>query len=127
MTAPNRRWLQWSLRTLLVVVTVIACCLSYATNWARQRQRALGRYVPLAQSSAGLQPDRGPEISAPLPLLPLGEAGIANLRVIFILAGANESREQLSSDEQRFVAAASRLFPEAAVEIVRISESRIMY
>jgi hypothetical protein len=37
MTAPNRRWFQWSLRTLFVVVTVFGCWLGYEFNWIRQR------------------------------------------------------------------------------------------
>jgi hypothetical protein len=39
--APKRRWFQWSLRTLFVVVTVFACWLGYELNSIRQRKQLL--------------------------------------------------------------------------------------
>ena len=41
MTAPNRRWFRFSLRTLFVVVTLLACWLGYEINWIRQRHALL--------------------------------------------------------------------------------------
>jgi len=35
--APKRRWLQFNLRTLFVLITLIACWLGYELNWIRQR------------------------------------------------------------------------------------------
>ena len=40
MTAPRRRW-SFGLRTLFVVVTVLACLLAYPLNWIRQRHYLL--------------------------------------------------------------------------------------
>jgi hypothetical protein len=45
MTTPRRRWFRFSLRTLFVVVTVLAIGLSwvaYQLNWIRERHKALG-------------------------------------------------------------------------------------
>jgi len=38
--APKRRWFRFSLRTLFVVVTVIACWLGWSLNWMRDRAEA---------------------------------------------------------------------------------------
>ena len=35
----RRRWLQFSLRTMFVVVTVLAIFIAYHVNWIRQRHR----------------------------------------------------------------------------------------
>ncbi len=35
--APKRRWLQFSLRTFLVVLTAAACWLGYYMNWIQRR------------------------------------------------------------------------------------------
>ncbi len=39
---PKLRWLRFSLRTLFVVVTVLACWLGYYVNWHAQRNAVLG-------------------------------------------------------------------------------------
>ena len=41
ISAPNRRWLRFSLRTLFVVVTVIACWLGWNLHQVRERDRLL--------------------------------------------------------------------------------------
>jgi hypothetical protein len=52
-TAPNRRWLRFSLRTLFVVVFAAGCvlgCAVYYLDWVRQRREFLARdsvYVPV--------------------------------------------------------------------------------
>ncbi len=40
MTTP-RRWFRFSLRTMLVVVTLVGCWLGYQLNWIRERQRLI--------------------------------------------------------------------------------------
>ena len=37
MTVPKRRWFQWSLRTLFVVMALFGCWLGYEVNWIRER------------------------------------------------------------------------------------------
>jgi hypothetical protein len=41
--APKRRWFQFTLRTLFVVVTVLACWLGYAVSWIKQRHAFLAQ------------------------------------------------------------------------------------
>ena len=41
MTAPKRRWFAYSLRTMFVCVTVVACWLGYSLNWLRQRHAVI--------------------------------------------------------------------------------------
>ena len=40
-TPTHRRWFQFSLRTLFVVVTIFAIWLGWGLNWARERERTL--------------------------------------------------------------------------------------
>jgi hypothetical protein len=39
-SAPNRRWLRWSLRTMFVVVTIIA---AFCSGWVAGRAHLLGQ------------------------------------------------------------------------------------
>jgi len=39
--APRRRWFQFSLRTLFVVMTLLALWLAYSLDWIRQRREFL--------------------------------------------------------------------------------------
>jgi hypothetical protein len=38
--SPSRRWFRFSLRTLFILVTVVALWLGYYANWMRQRGEA---------------------------------------------------------------------------------------
>ena len=78
MTAPCRRW-SFSLRTLVVVVTVLACWFGYQLNWIRQRQLLLED--PHFVASAA-------RVAAPWPLRLFGETGPSWL-----------AYEQLTTDE----------------------------
>ena len=57
---PRRRWFRFSLRTMLVLVTVISVYLGWAANWKRQRREFL-------KSLSGAYVDRS-ETIAPWPL-----------------------------------------------------------
>lgn len=46
MTAPNRRYLRFSLLTMFVAMTAVAAWLEYHLNWLRQREAALDRRDP---------------------------------------------------------------------------------
>jgi hypothetical protein len=50
MTAPRRRWFRFSLRTLFVVVTVLACWLSWNRSLVQRRRP----FLEMAQSSGGI-------------------------------------------------------------------------
>ncbi len=109
--AYDRRW-SFSLRTLFVVVAVVAAWLAYEVNWIRQRQVVIGN--PSVKSSdyyiEESQPISGPAIRrighevAPWPLRWLGEAAYSN---ILLKMGTSE-------DE---LARVRRIFPDARVEV----------
>jgi len=43
----HRRWLRFSLRTLLIVVTLLAAFIAYHVNWIRQRHEVIsGQFDP---------------------------------------------------------------------------------
>jgi hypothetical protein len=42
-TAPTRRWFRWSLRTMFVVVTVLACWLGWTLHQWQNRRQLLGQ------------------------------------------------------------------------------------
>jgi hypothetical protein len=39
-TKPRRRWFRFSLRALVLVVTIVACWFGYYSNWASERRSA---------------------------------------------------------------------------------------
>jgi len=72
-TAPKRRWFRFSLRGLLVVVTVLGCWLGWEVSAVHQRRsmaqrfEAEGGFVEVWTSDLevqyGYEPGRGPKIS----------------------------------------------------------------
>jgi hypothetical protein len=101
---PRRRWFRFSLRTMLVLVTVMAILLTmsaYPNRWIRER-----RAFRVVHSNCEMLPDdtEGYNISdksAPWPLFIYGEFGVAAW-----------NGNLLSRDE---VDEAVRLFPEADI------------
>jgi hypothetical protein len=114
--APKRRWFQWSLRTLFVVVTLVACCLGYQLNWIRERhslidvpqQTGVDPEYDIALMPMSLRASLQVETKdAPWPLRWLGERGVYTLYM----------RDDMPESE---VARIRALFPEA--EIDRVSK-----
>lgn len=92
--APRRRW-TFSLRTLLVVVTLLAILLGwvgYSLNWIRERHRFLDFGFPGQWSTS-------PGAKPPLLLRPFGERGVVHVIAV----------------ERDTFKAAKGLFPEAKV------------
>ena len=105
-TAPKRRWFQWSLRTLFVVVTLVGCATGwvvYQINWIRQRSEFVasekriherrGVAVTIAYTYPGKQPVR-----APFMLWTLGETGFSD---ICVLADGIDTQRLTENDMER--------------------------
>jgi hypothetical protein len=104
----RRRWLRFSLRTLLVLVTLLCLYLGWAMNWIRQRQAFLRDSVPddpivkVLATVSGLK-----EQAAPWSLRLLNENGIPWL--------------YFESAEQQKLIEVSQLFPEAKVYFLEVT------
>jgi hypothetical protein len=102
--APNRRWFRFSLRTLFMVVMVVAIASwgGYGFNWMRQRRQLIENRMPgvYFEFYAG-----GPESSGRLPaiLRLLGEKGC---RKLFVRVDADQRERQAERIQN--------LFPEAS-------------
>jgi hypothetical protein len=116
MTSPKRRWFQWSLRTLFVVVTVFGCWLGWNINILRQRAQMRER-IDANRSEANpvrfvstdefnkWNPGEQWEVSQRLPLT-LRLLGAEPVALIYL------PEEHFSQSEIEQV---ERLFPEALV------------
>jgi hypothetical protein len=100
MTAPRRRWFRFSLRTMLVVVTVFGCWMGYQVNWIRERHAAFrDRRLQITRI-----PPPGFAPAAPQLLWLFGESGITG---VFLM-----DPELTPGDLERL----KSLFPEACVD-----------
>jgi hypothetical protein len=97
---PARRWYQFSLRELLIVVTLLCLWLGYSVNWIRQRQdfRAVHSFWEVTYVNGS--PD------APALLWVFGER-----------AADAWDAERLTDEERK---EARRLFPEADIISIRV-------
>ena len=114
---PKRRWFRFSLRTLFVIVTLVALWLGYELNWIRERRKFLN--APGVFESTSID-TLGPNFVIPPPLVPpprapgmlrlFGERGVVAIEIPIERQLFDES---LSSDCYKEVQRARRLFPEA--------------
>jgi hypothetical protein len=125
-TAPKRRWFQWSLRTLFVVVTAVALLVGwivYQLSWMRERRELVNRVESYAVIGVG-----GGLAEAPWPLWLFGEQGYSGILLHFpdpnrnkLVDRGREKWEQaerlLKSNEQIEVARVRRLFPECPISV----------
>jgi hypothetical protein len=103
--------LTFSLRTMLVLVTILCIWLGYHLNWIRQRREALAwveTHGAKWWASSPWEP-----IPAPMGLRLLGQDGVS---LIDCDSMAWRSREEQDALKQRF-ATYRQLFPEAIVTI----------
>ena len=103
--APKRRWFRFSLRTLFVAVTVFGCWLGYYLNWVRQRHALLDE----PNVTASFLPR---QLAASLALRLLGERGAKSVFLHYSWLSPTLSE---SDEAQRNLA--SRLFPEATIQV----------
>ncbi len=116
------RWFQFKLRTLMIVVTILAVFLGYPINWMRQRHNFL---IQVDRSGSFYR--RGPVVGpvtaqskpaeAPLLLRVFGERG--QERIVVSINDA--AKEGLNEDSQELLNSAKRLFPEAELLTVYVS------
>jgi hypothetical protein len=124
----RRRWYQFGLGTLFVVVTVLAIFIAYHVNWIRQRHAflafqdarwgddelsRLNKPVFLQQRS-----NSAPKASGLLWVF--GESGCAVLNVWVSIPDLKE----LSLSDHKSIELAERLFPEASVHLIHHSPNR---
>jgi len=110
-SAPKRRWLSFSLRTLFVAMTVLCVWLGYHLNWIRQRQQArewlaADEHSWYAPSLVGART----QASAPWSLRLFGEKGCV---------GIGMDAEQFAGPVPYSPETLKRLFPEARVDYSR--------
>ena len=78
--APKRRWFQFSLRTLFVVVTVFGCWLGYELNWLRERHLLVE-----SGEAAVYSTNQGTRPTAPSLLWLFGEEGAGQITLLLVL------------------------------------------
>lgn len=105
--APKRRWFRFSLRTLFVVVTVLACWLGYAIPWIKSRhdflvQPVFGEFNDTPPTTLNRWGNRWP-VFAPGGMWLLGERGLVSVWL----------PPKFWSPKRQ--AEAARLFPEAVI------------
>ena len=111
MTAPNRRWFRFSLRTMFVMVTaggLLAGWLVYELNWIRQRHAFLAKNEALRLSRVGVGSTSESDLKAPGLLWLFGETG--NFVVVCV---EGSSVDSLTEADLETIREAKRLFPEA--------------
>ncbi len=117
--APKRRWFRFSLRTMFVVVTVLAVLLGwivYQFNWIRQRHELLAEQDAVTQQlRLVLMPHFVVKTRGMLWLF--GEEGRGN--VDLVLDGRDPSRPP---DTEKELERAKRLFPESTVNAIVIRD-----
>ena len=118
-----RSWLTFSLRTMFVVVTVMAIFIAYHVNWIRQRHRLiveedLKRDGHVSWSGV-------PGVRAPGVLWLFGENGV---NTTFVMV-EGEDIDHLTTSDMGRVKKARQLFPEAIIGAIyiRIREDGSMY
>ena len=131
MTAPKRRWPQFSLRTMFVVVTVLAVPLGwigYSLNWIRQRhefhklhetrisslQNEIGHFEFISAyrivETVSDKPKNISTMHARAVLRLFGEEAFPGLGLVYVSSEPNVAASR-TSDIQR----AKDLFPEAII------------
>ncbi len=126
-SSPRRRWFRFSLRTLFVVVTVLAVFIAYHVNWIHQRHE----FIEVAPERSGYVASRDPYLPNGEPQRPpgllwiFGETGYFEISLKFhwqqlepSVDGAmvGMSAPPLDDSDLAIVERCRWLFPEAQVD-----------
>jgi hypothetical protein len=113
-TPPTRRpWFQFSLATMLVIVTLLGGFLAYHVNWIRQRQGFRTVEHP-RRSPIGGNPFPDVFVPAPGLLWLFGEKGHYSVELEFTSEDGH-LQSGLTAEEEKEKARVQRLFPEAHI------------
>jgi hypothetical protein len=108
----TRRWFQFSLGTMIVVVTVAAGFVAYHATWIRQRQEFIAAEINRGAAREHI-PQSIPGSDAPYLLRLLGATGFERIDVF--VEGRKWS--ELSTPDLERIHQALRLFPEADIQV----------
>jgi hypothetical protein len=106
---PKHPWLRYSVRTLLVAVTIFCLGLGWAMQWIHERRQAIDRFQGVTLHG---------EADAPWPLWMLGESGTRAITVNAhgdSLRQANKRAQEMAPQ----IARLQELFPEAEIKTLR--------
>jgi hypothetical protein len=114
----KRRWFRFSLRTMFVVVTVVAIFVGYHVHWIRERHSLLDRAKqPPGRDIIELP---GEPLSAPGLLWLFGERGVAEIWIHFYeppvhqMNGQGETTPEQEAEGERI----HRYFPESSYRVI---------
>ena len=123
-TTCKRRWLRFSLRTVFVIVTLVACWLGYQLNWIHQRRTIVDGWPKWRVGNRG----DAPPPDAPCVLWLFAEPGYQEvIRLVVVNDIVVESQDYKSSSPDELLAELRRtktLFPEAKVHFVLVPRSK---
>ena len=106
MPIPRRRW-SYSLRTMFVLLTLLACWLGYQMHWIRQRKDVVAKWQVIREDPMGVSAP--PE--APGMLRLFGEQGYSHVTLWF----PARRNSDLSESERAEIKRVGIVFPEAGV------------
>jgi len=106
---PRRRWFQFSLRSLLVLVTLFGSCIFYCANWVRERREALQWITVQAEIWREMPVEQGAHLggAAPWQICLFRKTGVEQISVVVDKNCAPAKQRELE-----------RLFPEARVSVL---------
>lgn len=122
----RRRWLRFSLKSFLLVVTLLGAWLGYQLSWVRARRVFLAEEYAIRDSqkrwwstidNPGQKPPR-----APWGLWVFGEQGYTSIAFISQSNTPTDQRALTDRDRER-LDLARRLFPEANINVIAVWEN----
>jgi hypothetical protein len=126
----RRRWLRFSLRSFLLVVTLLGAWLGYQVNWVRARRAFIAEECAIRDAQKGAKrgwwstidnPGQTPP-RAPWGLWVFGEQGYTSIAFIS-QSNTPVSQRALTDRDRERLETAKRLFPEANINVIAVWET----